>query len=215
MNNIQTKQIQHTYSAWARIYEWLTPIYLLGNEKRLRREAIQALKLQRGQAVLDVGCGTGRNFPYILEKIGNEGTLVGADYIPAMLERAQDRVEDQGWKNVLLVRADAAELNLDRKFDAALSTLAMSVIPNYQNALSRMRAHLTPGGRIAIADARRSGQWFGRPFNFLADLLGRGAAADMSRRIWEDVESMVDDYVYREWFMGFFYVSAGRMGTVN
>lgn len=212
MNTFRQSEIRRTYTTWSRVYEWLTPIYLLGNEWRLRRDAVGSLDLRPGQAVLDVGCGTGRNFPYILEKIGSSGTLVGVDYTPAMLERAQARLKDRGWGNVYLVEADAARLDLDRSFDAALSTLAMSVIPDYQIALARMRSHLSPGGRIAIADAKRSEQWYVRPFNFVADLLGLGAAADISRPIWEDVKNLVDDYYYRDWFMGFFYLASGKIG---
>ena len=211
MSGINQIAIERTYQVWAKLYEWLVPAYLLGNEGRLRRETIRALELHPGQAVLDVGCGTGRNFPFILEKIGPTGRLVGVDYTPAMLDQAGRRVDRQGWGNVQLVQADASKLDLEEKFDAALSTLAMSVIPDYESALERMRTHLLPGGRMAIADAKRSTRWYARPFNFVADLLGWGAAADMTRRIWIDVQAQVDDYFYREWFMGFFYVAAGRI----
>lgn len=37
------------YRAWARPYRWLTPFYLLGNERRLRRKAVHTLQLQTGQ----------------------------------------------------------------------------------------------------------------------------------------------------------------------
>lgn len=211
MREYDQNTVKRTYQVWSRAYEWLVPIYLLGNEGRLRRNAIRALALRPGQAVLDVGCGTGRNFPFILEQIGPTGSLVGVDYTPAMLEQARIRVDRQGGGNVQLVQADAAKLDLEKKFDAALSTLAMSVIPDYKSALERMCAHLVPGGRMAIADAKRSTQWYARPFNFVADFLGWGAAADMTRRIWIDVEAQVDDYFCREWFMGFFYVAAGRI----
>lgn len=90
----------------------MTPIYLLGNEKRLRRETIGSLHLQPGQTVLDVACGTGRNFPLILEKIGPTGKLVGVDYTSDMLVRAKERVEREGWKNVELIQADAARIEL-------------------------------------------------------------------------------------------------------
>jgi len=73
MNNLNYRTIRRTFSAWTVVYDWLTPIYLLGNEGRLRRTTVQALYLRKGQVVLDVACGTGRNFPYILEKIGSRG----------------------------------------------------------------------------------------------------------------------------------------------
>jgi len=211
MGNLDQTAIERTYQNWAKVYEWLTPIYLLGNEKRLRQETVGSLHLQIGQTVLDVGCGTGRNFPLILEKIGPTGKLVGVDYTSDMLARAQERVEREGWQNIELIQRDAARIELGQTFDAALSTLAISVIPDYRGALDRMLAHVKPGGWLAIGDAKRSSRWYGRPFNWVADLLGSGAAGMMSRRPWEPVREMLGEFHYEEWFMGFFYVAAGQV----
>jgi ubiquinone/menaquinone biosynthesis C-methylase UbiE len=214
MSNLDQTAIEHTYQNWAKVYEWLTPIYLLGNEKRLRQETIDALHLQPGQRVLDVGCGTGRNFPLILEKIGSTGKLVGVDYTSDMLARAQERIDHEGWKNVELVQGDAARIELGQKFDAALCTLAISVIPDYCSALDRMQAHVKPGGRLAIGDAKLSSRWYGRPFNWVADLLGNGAAGIMTRRPWESIKKMLGGFYYDEWFLGFFYVAAGQVQII-
>jgi ubiquinone/menaquinone biosynthesis C-methylase UbiE len=209
MSNFDQSFIEHTYQNWAKVYDWLTPIYLLGNEKRLRKETIASLHLRPGQTVLDIACGTGRNFPLILEKIGPGGKLVGVDYTPAMLARARARVESEERKNVELIQADAARVDVGRKFDAALCTLAISIIPDYRDALKRMVAHVKPGGYLAIGDAKRSSGLAGRSFNWLADLLGYGAAQDMSRRPWKLLKEMVDNFSYQEWFSGFFYVASG------
>lgn len=211
MGNLDQTAIERTYQNWAKVYEWLTPIYLLGNEKRLRQETVGSLHLQIGQTVLDVGCGTGRNFPLILEKIGPTGKLVGVDYTSDMLARAQERVGREGWQNIEVIQGDAARIELGQMFDAALSTLAISVIPDYRGALDRMLAHVKPGGWLAIGDAKRSSRWYGRPFNWVADLLGSGAAGMMSRRPWEPVREMLGEFHYEEWFMGFFYVAAGQV----
>lgn len=210
MSSFDQKTIEHTYQNWAKVYDWLTPTYLLGNEKRLRRETIDRLHLQPGQTVLDIACGTGRNFPLILEKIGSQGRLVGVDYTSDMLARARDRVEHERWKNIELIQADAARIDLGQKFDSALCTLAIGVIPDYRSALDRMAGHVKPGGRLAIGDAKRSSRLEGLPFNWLADLLGYGAAEDVSRRPWESLREMLDDFYYEEWFSGFFYVAGGN-----
>lgn len=211
MNGFDQTTIGRFYRLWARPYRWVVPFFLLGNEGRLRRKAANALDLQPGQRVLDVGCGTGRNFPYIMERIGRRGFLVGLDYTPAMLYEAQKLIRRRGWRNVTLIRGDAAELSLDRRMDAALSTLAMTVIPNYREALQRMVASVRPGGRVAIADARRSGHSYARPFNFVADAFGWVAAADISRRPWETLRGMVDEFSYEQFFLGLFFAAAGSV----
>ena len=209
MTSFNQIAIEHTYKNWAKVYDQLTPIYLLGNERRLRNETIDSLHLQAGQSVLEIACGTGRNFPLILEKIGLDGKLVGVDSTAAMLARARERVERAGWKNVQLVQADAARISFPGKFDAAVCTLAFGVIPDHRAALEHMLAHLKPGGWLAIGDAKRSSLSSGRPFNWLADLLGYGAAEEMTRRPWEWLRETLDDFHYKEWFSGFFYTAGG------
>lgn len=211
MRSFDQSAIEHTYQNWARVYDWLTPTYLLGNEKRLRDETIQSLQLQTGQTVLDIACGTGRNFPLILEKIGPTGKLVGVDYTVAMLSRAREHVEHEGWKNVELIHGDAIRIDLGQKVDGALCTLAIGVIPNYRVALDHMAAHVKFGGHLAIGDAKRSSLWYGFAFNWLADLLGYGAAEDVSRRPWEFLQEKLGDFFYKEWFSGFFYVAGGSV----
>ena len=211
MNSSHLNRIRRLYRLWARPYQWLVPFYLLGNERRLRRKVVNALHLKAGQTVLDVGCGTGRNFPYIMERIGTKGHLIGLDYTPAMLHEAERLVSRRGWTNVELIQGDAAELSMERRVDAALSTLAMSVIPNYRQALQRMVAAVRPGGRVGIADAQRSERAYARPFNVVADLLGWGAAADVARRPWEQLRELLNDASYEAFFLGFFYVATGSV----
>jgi len=136
---------------------------------------------------------------------------VGVDYTSDMLARAQERVEREGWNNVELIQADAARIELGQTFDASLCTLAISVIPDYHGALARMLAHVRPGGYLAIGDAKRSSRWYGRPFNWVANFLGNGAAGKISRRPWESLREMLKDLHYNEWFMGFFYAAVGRV----
>ena len=73
-----------------------------------------------------------------------------------------------------------------------LETLAV----RYRGALNRMAAHSKLGGWLAIGDAKRSSRLLGRPFNWLADLLGYGAAEDMTRRPWELLGEMLDNFLF-------------------
>ena len=72
-----------------------------------RREAVKRLHLKHGDLVVDIGCGTGLNFPWLQEAIGETGRIIGVDLTDAMLEQARLRVATHGWQNVELVQADA------------------------------------------------------------------------------------------------------------
>ncbi len=71
--------------------------YLLGfRVGAYRRQAIQALQLRPGDTVVDIGCGTGLNFPHLEHVIGPGGRIIGVDLTDAMLEEAKLRVEKHG-----------------------------------------------------------------------------------------------------------------------
>ena len=95
----------------------------------LRREAVKRLDLKRGDLVVDIGCGTGLNFPWLQEAIGPEGRIIGVDLTDAMLEQARLRVAKAGWKNVELVQADAASYEFPAQVNGILATFALTFIP--------------------------------------------------------------------------------------
>jgi SAM-dependent methyltransferase len=66
---------------------------------------------------------------------------------------------------------------------------------------------------LVHADARLSTRWYVRPFNGLADLMGLGAAADISRKPWKVLPGYLTDVGYEELLMGFLYVAWGTKRT--
>ena len=72
-------------------YDFISPLYDIGatGSGRPRREAVAQLRLEPGNTVLDIACGTGLNFPFIEAGIGPEGLLIGLDYSTGMLAKAQ------------------------------------------------------------------------------------------------------------------------------
>jgi ubiquinone/menaquinone biosynthesis C-methylase UbiE len=55
---------------------------------RLREHAVDRLSLKHGDCVLEVGCGSGRNFPFLRAAVGPTGRVYGVDISPRMLRRA-------------------------------------------------------------------------------------------------------------------------------
>ena len=144
------------YTIAARWYDALSlewPVYRPG-----RVHAIKALALNRGDRVLDVGCGTGLNFPLIQEAIGPEGLIVGVDRSSSMLAQAHRRALSHRWDNVELSDYDATTLRTgelaadDRLFDAAVATYTLSLMEHWRSAWETMLSLVRPGGRIAVVD---------------------------------------------------------------
>lgn len=151
-------RVSSVYSFWGRL-PWLYAgqdlITFMGRPGRVRAAAVKALGLQGGEKVLEVGCGTGRNFPHLLRAIGARGRLVGLDYSAEMLAAAERLCRRRGWSNVTLVQGDAAELEVGEDgFDGVLAVLAISAVPGHRRALQRCLEVLRPGGRLVVCDAR-------------------------------------------------------------
>lgn len=175
----------------------------------LRKLLVQQLNLQPGDRVLDVACGTGSNFEYILPLIGEKGRLVATDYSHEMLAEAQKLVDEKGWKNVELVQADAATLDLQEEFDVVICTLGLVVIPNYEEAMERMWEHLKPGGVYGISDLSMSQRWYMQPLNMLMDLFDFALVIDTTRHPWEWLEARAEHYRREELLLGYMYAATG------
>jgi ubiquinone/menaquinone biosynthesis C-methylase UbiE len=119
-------------------------------------DAVERLDVTPGDTVLEVGCGPGTNFERIHDQVGTEGTIVAVDYSPKMVERARERAAEQGLDNVEVFRADATQVALDPgRFDAALASLSMSVMPDIEAAARRVHEALRPGAHFVVFDVRR------------------------------------------------------------
>ncbi|MCY7324807.1 MAG: methyltransferase domain-containing protein [Microbacteriaceae bacterium] len=190
------------YTAGARLYDVLSGEHLVYRAGRVA--GIDALRLQRGDIVLDLGCGTGLNLPLLLERVGTEGHVIGLDRSSSMLAVASDRVRSHGWSNVSLLEADALLLNPAQitsialreggrsRFDAAFSSYAMSVFDDWMPAWALIRAVVRPGGRAGIVDmALPTGA--AAVFAPLARLACAAGGADITARPWQALEREAAD----------------------
>ncbi len=196
------------YRLGARVYDVVSLERLVYRSGRLA--AIDALGLTPGARVLDVGCGTGLNFPDVAAAVGPAGRLVGMDASGAMLRQARGRVSGHDWSNVTLVEGDAAQLNtlVSGDFDAVLFTYSLSVVGDWGSAWEQAWALLRPGGRVAVVDtALPVGPW--RLLSPLARLALFAGGVDASRRVWQQVASDADETMHRVMTGGHVHVAAG------
>ena len=64
------------------------------------RRMLRALPVDRGDTVVDVGCGTGWHARWLARKVGPAGAVYCVDLQPEMLERAADLARADGvWRN--------------------------------------------------------------------------------------------------------------------
>src|SRR5579871_171274 len=105
-----------------------------------------------GQRVLDVGCGVGDPTLQVAVLVGPHGRVVGLDLSEDMLVTARERAAALGLAHVEFRAGDVCTVALEREaFDAVLGRWSLIFVADVVAALTRLRAALVPGGRIAVA----------------------------------------------------------------
>jgi arsenite methyltransferase len=126
-------------------------LYRIGDAIRRRLIVRVALGAARGERILDVGCGPGFYCAELVEEVGPEGSVLGIDSSPAMIELAARRCA--GHRAVELRRADVASLPVDdSSFDGALCVQVLEYVRDPTAALGEIHRVLRPGGRVVVWD---------------------------------------------------------------
>lgn len=147
------------YDWWSRNPWALRSLYgvvFLGREWTFRRRSVEALDLDTGERVLELGCGPGNSFELLRKGVGSDGTVVGVDYSHGMVQQAADQIREAGWENVNVVQADATTPGITaNSFDAIYAAMSLSAMPNPTQVVKTAAATLKPDGRMVVLDARR------------------------------------------------------------
>lgn len=106
-----------------------------------------AARIQPGQRVLDVACGTGVLARAVAERVGPAGEVIGLDINEGMLAVARRLAPQIEWRSG---PAEALPFE-DNSFDAVVSQFALMFFEDRRAALAEMWRVLRPGGHLAIA----------------------------------------------------------------
>jgi ubiquinone/menaquinone biosynthesis C-methylase UbiE len=139
---------------WAARYDLLVWLVTLGRERVFREQVVRLARLQPGESVLDVGCGTGTLAIAAKRFVGATGTVYGIDASPEMVARAGKKARKTGVE-VVFKHAVAEALPFpDAHIDAVLSTVMLHHLPRKarQQCAGEIRRVLKPGGRVLAVD---------------------------------------------------------------
>jgi SAM-dependent methyltransferase len=127
----------------------------------------KAMKLhppQRGDRVLDLGCGFGDTTQRLASMVGPEGAALGIDVAEPFIEVAKQEAADAGLENVRFAVGDVQVSEFEETFDYAFSRMGIMFFANPVQALRNVRGALAPGGRLCAVVWRRKldNQWVRR-----------------------------------------------------
>ena len=168
-------------------YDLLNKLMSAGQDRRWRAAAAAAADLAAGDRALDCCTGTGDLAFALADRVTELGSVVGADFSEAMLERARAKGAERGGAaaRVRFEVADTADLPFaDDVFHAATVAFGVRNLDDLDRGLSEMARVVRPGGRVVVLEIttprrlrRAYGLWFDRVVPVLGRLLGRDGAA--------------------------------------
>lgn len=138
----------------AAAYDWLAWLLTFGREIAFREKLLGFAKLKPGEAVLDVGCGTGTIAILAKRQVGPSGLVEGLDASVEMVARAGTKAEQAGL-DIRFRTGTAQELPYRAaEFDVVLGTLMLHHLPRRgrEGFAAEARRVLKPGGRLLLVD---------------------------------------------------------------
>lgn len=156
---MQLQDAVEKYDVAARYYDRFMDVVFdrVLDVERQRARVIELIGDIEGCTVLDVGCGTGRNFPLLQQAVGKDGRIIGLDCSRGMLEQASRRIERHGWGNIELMIGDAVTLEgIPSPVDVVVSVWCYGTVYDITGALNRGIDVLVPGGRLGIITFTRA-----------------------------------------------------------
>ncbi len=212
--SINSNKIKKIYEGKvAKRYDYSMPPFFL----KWKQLAFNDSSLKNGDTVLVFCCGSGLDFPFILNKIGKGGKIIGVDFSSEMLSAAKKKIEENNWKNITLMQADVTTFNseLDRKFNIGVCTLGMSIIPDFKAAYRNLLAQVKENGEIIIGDMQLAPGWLSKlnPFTiFLAKKFGGTHEGHQnSLELCELMKKDLTNIKKREFFFKSYFYCIGKV----
>jgi len=113
---------------------------------------LDRLRLEGGESVLEIGCGTGAVTLPLAQAVGAQGRVVAVDIAEPMLEAARRTLDASGLRNVTLCLGDAQVMALEQgAFDVATSRMGVMFFADPIAAFRNIAGALRPDGRLVFA----------------------------------------------------------------
>lgn len=188
--------VRSAYRRWAPVYDNTFGRFTTEG----RHHAVETVNKCSG-SVLEVGVGTGLSLPHYKSHLD----IVGIDLSPEMLDKAREKVADEGLDHVSgLHEMDASNLTFQTgSFDTVVAMYVITVVPEPEKVMRELARVCKVGGQVMLVNhfSQEDGVrgWVERRMAPFADKLGWRPVFDLDRVMICDNLKVVDRQALRPW----------------
>lgn len=145
---LEEPQVKAMFDRIARFYDGMNSVMTAGLHHKWRSRAADLAAVGPGDRVLDVATGTGDLAIELAGRVGPQGTVVGSDFSPGMLDLARRKQPGMTWE-----LGNALELGYETdSFDAATVGFGARNFSDLDQGLREMTRVVRPGGRVVVLE---------------------------------------------------------------
>ncbi len=149
-------------------------------------EWIQArVHISKGEIVMDVGCGNGKQVAVFSDLVGKNGKVIGADIfhqVPGLLNKAQEKLSEKTNIELLDHSASVSFPQSDHTFDVITSCYSIYYVEDIRATLKEYKRLLKNGGRCFIVGPAWDNSW--EFYDLNRDITKQELPENFSARLW-------------------------------
>lgn len=138
------RNLKYSSGFWAQPYTNLDQ-----SEEAMLALTVERAQIQDGQKILELGCGWGSLTLYMAKKLPN-AQITAVSNSKTQRDHIEFQAKKLGYKNVRVLTCDINNLELDEKFDRAVSVEMFEHMRNYKSLLKKIAGFLNPGGKLFV-----------------------------------------------------------------
>ncbi|MBR1424338.1 ubiquinone/menaquinone biosynthesis methyltransferase [bacterium] len=167
------QKIKNMFNEISSYYDLMNNFISLGTHYFVKITALKLLKIQSGENILDICCGTG-DFTRIIRKLCPKAKVIGLDFSEGMIKKARQQNPNEEF-----IIADCTNLPFnDEEFDYITAGFGLRNIENRTKAILEIRRTLKSGGKFLHLDfgnGKFGGQIFDSIVYLVTKILGKKA----------------------------------------
>jgi SAM-dependent methyltransferase len=155
--------------AWAEEHEAIDRLFA-----GLTQVALNLAAPQRGERVIDIGCGSGTTVLELASRVGSSGYVLGADVSKSSVEKARERIVAVGVRQAEITLCDVStHIFPANSFDLVFSRFGVMFFVEPVATFTNIRKAMNPDGRLALAVFRtpQENKWATAPLAAVRHIL--------------------------------------------